>query len=40
MKKPKLKLFKLEGYSIGFGYHLMAFHLMFLRWLLILEFKK
>lgn len=40
MRKPKLKLFRLEGWSIGVGYYTKEFHIAILCWLLTIEFKK
>lgn len=40
MRKPKLKLFRLEGCSIGLGYYTGEFHIAILCWLLTIEFKK
>ena len=40
MKKPKFKMYKLEGCSIGFGYHSRAFHVVFFFWSLSIEFSK
>ena len=40
MRKPKFKLFRLDGCSIGIGYYNREFHLAVLCWLFTIDFNK